>query len=498
MTSRTKLSFLAAAALVLAACGGGSSGAPVASRARLTRGTVTAIAGGVVTVNAVQLSTSGATIVRVDDAPGGLDDVKPGDVVTVRGTFDDRTGTATEIEVEHAMEGQVDDKGVDFVMVGGERIQVDDSTHFGDDHPNGLDSVSVGSVVRISGASVAGVTGAVDDQGGLRASRIELSPRNGGSPADDAAVDVKGFVSALDGGAKTFQLRASPDAAGWWIVSYGAIALPAGVADGSYVEVVTTTAPVAGVAPVLGTLSASAIRLEDRFAGEAEVEVEGYVTSLAGALFVVDGVRVQTSGVTRYALGIATDLAVGVKVEVEGTLDGAAVLHAEKITFRSGVRMTATVQNYTGSSLTLLGVVVQLPSRLRNDVGALSDGLRIELRGSVAADGLGVVADRIVAPSGGGSVDRVFLRAVVSAKSAAAESLTVLGFAVNAAGASLQTDGSGGHGSDVTVPPDRAAFYAAVDPGRTVVKVRASSAANVSVSPSRTWIADEVEIDGND
>ena len=44
--------------------------------------------------------------------------MKPGDVVTVNGTFDDRSGDAAGIEVEHALEGQVDDKGADFLVVG--------------------------------------------------------------------------------------------------------------------------------------------------------------------------------------------------------------------------------------------------------------------------------------------------------------------------------------------------------------------------------------------
>lgn len=500
-TLRTQRPALAAlAALLLAACGGGAGSSTQITNARLARGAVTAIASGTLTVNGVVLSTAGAAV-RVDDSPGGIDDVRPGDVVTVKGTFDDRTGTATEIEVEHAIEGRVDDKGTDFLVVGGQRIQVDDTTHFDDRLSAGLDAVPVGTVVRISGTPVAGVPGAVDDQGGLRASRVERSPRaDDGIPANDDDLDVKGFVSALDTGARTFQLRVSPDAAGWFAVSYAGATLPPGVANGAYVEVHTASAPAAGTPPVIASLAASSIQLEDRAAG-GDVELEGYVTSVSGTSFVVAGVTVQTDGATRFVLGCpgapwtagcpsgdTAALVVGAKVEVEGPVDAAGILRAERVTFEAGVRITAVVQGYTGSALTLLGVQVQLPTWLENTLSvALGNGVQVEVRGAPSADGTGVVASRIDDPSGG-SASRVFLRALVTAKGP--ESLTVLGFGVSTSGASL-------NGADGTPAASRGAWFAAIDPGHTVVKVRASSAADVD-GGAKTWTADEVEVEGDD
>jgi hypothetical protein len=448
------------------------------------RGTVSAVAMGSITVNGVVLSTS-STKVSVDGQAGTLADVKQGDVVAVKASADDRSGDAAEIEVEHAIEGQVDAKGVDFLVVGGERIQVDDSTRFGPEHPAGLDSVSVGSVLEISGAPVAGVPGAADDHGGLRASRVDLSPRSGGNPADDAGLEVKGFVSSIDAGAGTFQLRLSPDAAGFYLVE--ASALPVGLTDGAFVEVVTTVAPVAGTPPVLATLVASAIEIEDGMEG-AEVELEGFVTSVSGATFVVSGVTVATGGATTFALGTAAELVVGAEVEVHGTVDASGVLQASEVVFEAGVRITAAVAGLTGTGLTLHGVPVQLPSWLENDLSVpLADGVRVEVRGARSADGAGVVATRISDPSGGGS-SRVFLRAVVDAK--AADTVSVLGFTVSLSGASLQ-------GADGSVVSSLAAFLAAVEPGHTVLKVRASSAADVNVA-TRVWIADEVEVEGTD
>jgi hypothetical protein len=488
MKTQLRLTVLALAAL-LAACGASGSGAGGTNgggaAATITRGAVTAKAAGTITVNGVTISTSSATV-KVDDNPGGPDDVQPGDVVTVKGTFDDRIGDAAEIEVEHAIEARVDDKGADFVLVGGQRIQVDDSTRFGPAHPNGLDDVVIGSVLAVSGLPVAGTPGAPDDQGGLRASRIDLSPRSGGDPSDDDDLDAKGFVSALDTVAKSFQLRATPDASSYYIVEYGSA--PAGLADGAFVEVVTTLAPVPGTPPVIATLLDAAIHVEDRHEG-AEVELEGYVTTISGSTFVLAGVTVVTSSATRWVLGLPTDLAVGSKVEVEGAIDANGVLHAEKVTFEADVRITAVVESFTGTDMVLVGIPVQLPSWLRNDLSvALANGVRVEVRGSRTADGNGVVASRISDPSsGGGNASRVFLRAVVDAKGT--DTVTVLGYTVSLSGASLQ--GADGMSASLS------SFLAAIEPGHTVIQVRASSAADVNTS-TRTWLADEAEIEGHD
>lgn len=496
--SRTLRSLAVASTLSLltAACGGatggGAAGSAPGAAVRVSRGAITAVSPGAVTVNGVALSTASATI-RVDDHAGAPEDLKPGAVVTVRGAFDDRGGAAAEIEVEHAIEGRVDDRGTDFLVVAGQRVQIDDSTHADD---GGLDAIGVGSVVRVSGAPVAGVPGAADDRGGLRASRVDRSPRDGGSAADDDDLDVKGFVSALDPVARTFQLRASPDAAAYYLVDASAVALPAGLVNGAAVEVHTVTAPVAGTPPVLATLVASALHLEDALEGD-EIEVEGYVTSLSGGSLMVAGVAVHVDASTRYVLGTAADLVVGARVEVEGHVHTpAGALHAEKVSFRAGVRLTAVIEGYTGTSMTLLGVVVQLPSWLRNDVGALANGLKVEVRGTPTADGLGMVASRIGPGTSGGNVDRVFLRAVASAADASAGTLRVLGFTVSTAGASFRlASADGSTSTDVSATPS--AFWSAVSPGRTVVKIRARSAADVDAG-AKTWRADEVELDGDE
>lgn len=464
------------AALTLAACNSGGSTSSDVPALGTTRGAITLVSGGSVTVNGVQLSTQGA-VVRRDGQPASEDSLRKGMVVTVKGGFDDRVGHANEIEIEHGIEGQVDDKGTDFVVVGGQMIHVDDSTEFGEDNPLRLGSVGVGKVIAVSGVP--------DDKGGLRASRIDDSPRNTGAADVRDDFDVKGFVSNASG--SSFQLRLSPDASSWYVVDAAGLALPA---NGSYVEVHSATRPAPGGGNVLGTITATSIHLEDRFDESGEIEIEGIVTSIAGSRFVVDGTMVETDGSTRFELGASGDLVPGAKVEAEGHMDAQGVLHAEKVSFRAGVRVAATIQNlsFSGGSgtMTLLGVPVQLPSFADFNV-ALANGARVEVRGNPSADGTGIVAQRVDANSSG-NVDRVFIRALVTAKSdASAPTFTVLGFTITTAGASF---------NDVNdAAMSRADFFAAVEPGRTVVKARAASAANVSGS---TFAAEEIELEGNE
>jgi hypothetical protein len=299
-------------------------------------------------------------------------------------------------------------------------------------------------------------------------------------------VDVKGFVSNLVAGT-SFELRLSPDATSYYAVDASGATADGAYADGSYVEVRTSAAPVAGAPPIIASMVATTIHVEDRLGGRrAEFEVEGYVTSVAGDDLYVDAVPVHVSASTRYELGVKADLAVGVKVEAEGRLDASGVLQARKISFRPGVRITAVVAGYTGSDLTLLGIPVQVPSYVDDRTGGtLANGMRVEIRGTPKADGSGIVALRITEES---ADPRVFLRAVATAKNEAARQFTVFGFTVT--GGSYHYDRNGDGTKEPNVPASE--FFSKVEPGRTVLKVRADTAADVN---GLAWTADEVEIE---
>jgi hypothetical protein len=488
MKTRLILMLSLAAAVGVAGCSGGSSSSSASpAPVRVTRGAITARTATTVTVNGIRLSTPSASV-RADGKSASESSLAEGMVVTVRGHFDDRVGDATEIETEHAIEGQVDDKGVDFVDVGGQRVHIDDSTEFGASHPDGLASVSVGAVIAVSGVA--------DDQGGIRASRVDDSPRESGPAAGKDDLDVQGFVSNVVAGT-SFELRITPDASEHWLVLVSGVALPTGFKDGARVEVHSLTAPAAGTAPLLGTITASSVDLEEGLEApddQGEMELEGIVTSGTASSFVIDGVVVVTDGATTFNLGAAGDLVPGVEVEAEGKVDASGALHAAKVSFRPGVRIVAKLTGVsfdgTSGTATLLGLHVQLPSFARYDVTP-AEGLLVEVRGNPDASGTGVVALRVMpfSPSGG-NPDRVFLRAVVTAKSnanPAAPSFTVLGFGVTTAGAKFEDAGE--------APMTADAFFQAVEVGRTVVKVRAATSADVA---GTAFAADLLELEGKE
>jgi Domain of unknown function (DUF5666) len=462
--TNARYGLLALCAVALAACGGGNDSTSTPGP-RTARGAIT------------DKTALGATV-RFDDNPSTADLLENGMIVTVKGTFDDRGGHVTEIEYEHQLEGRVDDKGTDFVTIGGARVQVDDTVHY-EDRVASLDAIGIGSVVAVSGAPVAPL--GADDKGGLRASRIDAP-----SFGDDQRVDVKGFVSSLVAGT-SFELRLTPEATSWYEVDVSGLSTIDGtLVDGAYVEVITSVAPVAGVPPVIASLRAHQIHVEDRF-GQAEVEIEGYVTTVAGNDFYVDGVPVRVDAGTVYLLGTKNDLAVGVKVEAEGSLDASGLLHAGKVSFRPGVRLTAIVQNVTSTDMTMLGIPVQLPSYL--DLNGLALTGKIEIRGTPKADGSGIVALRL-APDSSGNASRALLRAVATGKSASASSptFTVFGFTASGTGATVYRDANG-------TAISASAFHGLVEPNRTVIKIRADNAATDVDSGAKTWIADELQIE---
>ena len=480
----SRLPFLLAAALLVAACGGSSpdpaapaGGGGGGSSTATSRGVVTAV--GALTVNGIAFDTSSAQI-RIDDSPGRPEsELKVGMVVTVKGTKDDAAGTgrATEIETHHVLRGKVDAKSASGLHVGGHEVEVEHGTEF-EDRLNRLGSVSVNERVRVHGHATA--------TGHFRATRVE---KETGSSAD---FEVKGFVSDLDRAAGKFTLKVTPDAASSYAVTLAAGAsIPAGVGNGSFVEVGSAAAPVAGA------LTASSVQLEDARLGGAqdEVEVEGLVTSGSSAQFVVEGQAVATSASTRWENGVPGDVAPGVKVEAEGRLDAAGVLQASKVSFRANVRLQGAVSAVVSSSaregsFQLLGLTVRTDAwtewKSSGSGGGASFDLTtigsgpVEVRGVPGSAGE-IVATRVEATSDA----RLYVQGPVSSKDAAAGRLVILGITVQA-----------GAGAEYRDPSDAAitaaAFFDLVVVPRTVVKARS----RVPMAGG-TFSAEQLEIEGS-
>lgn len=464
---------------LLAACSGSSPPAP--QGARISKGVVTAV--GSLTVNGVRFDTSRSSF-RIEGQPGTEADIKVGMVVKVTGTHDGSTGEATEVEFEDATRGKVDDKAGDVLRIGQQEIEVDHATEFEDDVAR-LASIAAGQRVRVSGVATA--------SGRIRATRID---KEAGSSSD---FEVKAFVSDLSMGPPvTFTLKVTPDAAGCIAVTVGAASLPAGLANGSFVEVRSAAAPAPALPPsTCASITADAIELEDARLGadHEDAEVEGLVTSGDSSSFMVAGQTVVTLPPpgTTWENGVPADLVPGVRIEAEGSLDAQGVLHASVVSFRGNLRLQGPVTNVvipdpgaprTGS-FALLGFPVLTDDF--TDWGGLdlsSIGMGpVQVRGYLSPDGTSLVATRVDSTTD----TRLFLQGPVTTKDAVAGTLVILGFTV------ATTDKTEYHDiSDTAIAG--AAFFAAVVEGRTVVKARGKDA---SALVGNTLTAEQLELEGS-
>ncbi|WP_026841028.1 DUF5666 domain-containing protein [Citrifermentans bremense] len=439
-------SFVIAALAVLSACGGGGGGSSAPAGPAVSKGVITAK--GSVFVNGIRFSTTGATI-RVDDNPGTENDLKVGMVIKVRGVSDDatNTGTATLIEARDALEGTISsvDAAGNTITVMGQVVKIEDNvTRLNDD-----DTVKVFAGANFVVGDRVEVDGFPDDNGGLRATRV--------AKKTTGEFEVKGYINSQ--GANSFTLSLTPGGAATLTVNFANGALPAGAVNGSLVAVKSSAAPVAGA------ITASLIKLEERLGAAGEkVEAEGVVTSGTVADFMINGQRVITNASTVFVGGVAADFAVGGKLEAEGPLDADGTIIATKISFRSNIRLQATATALNATSLTLLGKSVAINQLTRVDNGPIVNGDYLEVRAGLDRDG-NLLASRIIKKS---ASTQAFLQGPVTAVDAGAGSLTILGTALTTNG---QTEFRiSTNSSEAAV--GAAAFFAAITPNVTVVKVR--------------------------
>jgi hypothetical protein len=437
-----------AAALTVAACGGGTggTGATAPATTSVSQGVITAK--GSIFVNGIEYSTSGATI-TIDDNPHIESDLKVGMVVKVRGSSDDstRTGTAMQIEARDILEGTI--SSVDAlnrtITVMSQTVRIEDNvTRLNDD-----DLQKVFGDANFQPNDIVEVHGFADDQGGVRATRV-LRKLNG-------EFESKGFVTGL--GATSFDLSLTQGGAAVVTVNFTANLLPPGTVNGSFVEVKSLAAPVAGV------VTASLIHLEDRIGAAGEkIEVEGIVSSGTLASFVVNGQSVVTSASTLFEGGLSTDFAVGVKLEAEGPLNSNGAIAATKISFRSNIKIEADTSAVSATSLTVLGKIVAINQFTRIDGGPVANNDHVEVR-AILDRNSDLIATRIVVRS---ASTKAFLQGPVTAADSTLGTLTILGDAIVSDNSTEWRVSS----TSTDIPVTKAAFFAQVHVNVTVVKVR--------------------------
>lgn len=406
--------FAAAAALIIAGCGGGTGGTGISF------GTITAL--GSVTVNGVKFSTSGAMIVR-DGVPVTQGALRVGMVVTVRGSHSGSSGSATRVEVDDAVKGFVEQVvDANHLVVMGQTVLVDDRTKFEDNF--------VPAINRF-----VEVHGLVSGDGEIAAGFIEEKT------APFPAFEVKGFVKNHTAGSTAFQI-------GNLNVNFTGATIndmpnPATTSwKGLLVEAKGNTCT--GIAPICGTLNATKVEPSGPRVQDAdEFEIEGFVTSvLSPTEFVVGNQRVVITGSTRFEGGVPEDIAVGVKLEVEGVLSG-GILTASEIEFRDSIRLEANIATIDlgANSLTLNGlpgITVTTNSLTEfkgegpiNGLGDLANDNHVRVRGRLSA-GTTVIATEVertsIAPD-----NRVELQGPIQSIAGATPNqvVTILGVPVN-------------------------------------------------------------------
>jgi hypothetical protein len=453
--TKTLRSSAIAAILFLTACGGGGgSGSGNVGGANATvQGVVQSVRADGVTVNDVSFSTSGATLSSNDDPAVTLGAnagayLRPGMVVTIHGAVDDRGhGEAAEIRHQDDLVGEIEVHRSGEIVVNGVSVSLDDDTS-GLDRRNGAtrpEDMPVGTIVAVSGLP--------DSRGGIRATLVRERD-------DSPEREVRAFVVAVNG--TVLDLAFEPAGPVALRVDVSGIAPAPSFTVGAFVEVQTR-----GPANEAGVFTATAIHAEDRMEPQAEdwAEVEGIVTAADASGFVVAGQRVVTDASTVVRGGTLADVVPGVKVEAEGVIQGDGSLLARTVKLKPSVRVEANVEavDVAGGTVTVLGLTVRVtPSTERNGFGDLSDlvpGHAIQVRGTPTSGGA-IDALRLdlqdTRPA-----DRAFLRGVVTAKTPTT-GLVILGIALDVSGASLGESG----------PGSTQAFFDAIVPGETVVKVR--------------------------
>jgi len=301
---------------------------------------------GSVIVNGNTYDTSAATFTK-DGQPAVQADFAVGQMVLVQGTIDDdnTNAAATSVEFDDNVEGPV--SSVDslnrILVVLGQTVQITASTSIDDSCPALLDDFLNVAAVEVSGP--------VQADGSIEATRIECKNVIG-------ELEVTGIVSSLDTGAMTFMINAL-------VVDYSAAMLqdfPGGViSDGDPVEAKDSDGGGLGGA---GELLATSVEFKGNRFGDNEgdhVEVEGFITRFVSATdFDVSGIAVTTTDTTVFEGGVAGDLDVNLKVEVEGEFNSAGVLVATKVEIKqaTAVRVTGLVDSVTGDTLKILDITI--------------------------------------------------------------------------------------------------------------------------------------------
>ena len=305
--------------LLLIACSN-SSGGGVGGSGIINRGTISDF--GSIVVNGTDFDTSEAAII-VDGQTLGVGDaivlanLDIGRVVTVIGSEgdDEETAIAERVFYSDEVSGPVidvtvSDSGAKELSVMGQTVVINALTQF---KTTDFETIAPNDVVEVSGY--------YDDVGTIWATFVEKI----GEFDPDLVYEVKGFIRSLDKDQRTFLINGL-------LVDYSAddVTLPnEPLENGLLVEAEGI------VDHTFINMFAQSISIEVDIGEENadEVEVTGFVTAIASTdEFTVGTQTVVAEPGAEFVDGTQADIALGVKLEAEGTLED-GILYAEEIEF---------------------------------------------------------------------------------------------------------------------------------------------------------------------
>jgi len=460
--------------LLLVGCGA-SDTSSTETKSGISSGTITGF--GSVFVNGVKFNTDNATVTRGDDIVNSERDLEIGMVVRVEGDIENRV--ASSISFKEDVKGPADGPAIDGILsVMGQTIIINAATVLDDELL--LSDIVAGDILEISG-----LRNADDD---IVASFVEKKA----NPANVRRYSVIGNVRELDSNAKTFKIDELLVDYSEAIVNDLAGGNPV---DGQLVEVKDDDKSYTGMFELTASKVEPHNRLGDDDLNDVEVEIESLVTEVVLATeFKMGDLTVQHSpGSTVYLFGMAANIMVGTRLEVEGRLDENGVLQADKIKFEDNdARIQANVNSVNveeGTVTLLLGVVTvsvtdttemednrdDKPSFSLSDISA---GDYLEIKGFIGANGEFIASELEREDSD----ENVEIRGPVSAKDSVAGTVTILGVTVN-------TNGSQFEGvNDELLTASQ--FYDAIVEGLTVVKGKWKPFSDISLPAKEVSLED--------
>jgi hypothetical protein len=472
--------------LIAAGCSGGGGGSAPAAGG----GPVAGVSGGQIEnfgsifVNGVEFETESA-VVRIDDAPGGMDDLQRGMVVKVEGVFDNNgvTGRADVIRTDDSVEGPIAAVAettagrVKTMTVMGQNVVVENGVTVFDNRNPGftfaaLGAGNVGNVVEVSGIPL--------PDGSVQATFIQMK-----------AVDLAAFLAVagntLEVEGTVLNLAGSTFKINNLTIDFTGITPRNGaLADGVTAEVKGTSFDSA-----TNTLVAADVEVKAGGMGVAAIgkaEVEGFVNDLTGSTFIIAGQLVDFSSAS-FRGGAKNELFFGMKVEAEGPIVG-GVLMAVKVSFKESVRFeanlasvddaagTATLQGLPGFTI----ITDDNITRFGGDPDLIVVGNNLRVRGRLSVSAGTIMATRIEKQSDNPD-NRLIIQGLVD--SFDANSVTIMG--VNVDTSSMLDAGFKGE-DDVIV--GRAGFMNRLKVG-ALVKARA--AINPTTGAIQGWFEIEFE-----